>query len=238
MPAGGGAMKVMILAAGTGARLRPLTERLPKPLIRVGPESLIERHLRRLADAGFREIVINVCYKKQTIMDALGDGENYGVRIIYSDEGDVPLETGGGIRKALPLLGDGTWLVVNADVYTDWQARKLELPAEREAHLLLVDNPPHHPGGDFSLGHGLIGHAGENRLTYAGIGYYRPSLFATMPEGRFKLAQALKPAIARGVVGGEHCRDFWMDAGMPASLEALQKTVGGTDISLREKDKR
>ncbi len=220
-------MKAMILAAGAGTRLRPLTERLPKPLLRVNRESLIERHLRRLADAGFLEIVINVCHKKRMIMDTLGDGANYGVQIAYSDEGDTPLETGGGIRNALPLLGDGVWLVVNADIYTDWWPQKLQLPADREAHLLLVDNPPHHPGGDFTLDHDTVASAHENRLTYAGIGYYRPSLFTAMPAQSFKLVRALQPAIERGVVGGEHCRDFWMDAGTPASLEALQQTVGG-----------
>ncbi len=222
-------MKAMILAAGMGTRLRPLTERLPKPLIRVGEESLIERHLRRLAAAGFREVVINVCCKKQTIMDALGDGANYGVRITYSDEGDAPLETGGGIKKALPLLGDGAWLIINADIYTDWQPQRMEPPADREAYLLLVDNPPHHPGGDFGLEQGTVRLAGENRLTYAGIGYYRPALFTAMPGETFKLAQVLKPAIARGVVAGEHCRDFWMDAGTPESLETLRQTVGHSD---------
>ena len=218
-------MKAMILAAGMGTRLRPLTERLPKPLIRVGRESLVERWLRRLSAAGFREIVINVCYKKQTIMDALGDGANYGARIVYSDEGAAPLETGGGIKKALPLLGDDTCLVVNADIYTDWRPVRVDLPSGREAQLLLVDNPPHHPDGDFGLEHGTVRPSGESRLTYAGIGYYRPGLFAAMPGVRFKLSRVLKPAIERGVVGGEHCRDFWMDAGTPASLEALQRAV-------------
>ncbi len=220
-------MKAMILAAGTGTRLRPLTERLPKPLIRVGGESLIERHLRRLASAGFREIVINVCYKKRMITDLLGDGSRYGVQISYSDEGDEPLETGGGIKKALPLLGDGTWLVVNADVYTEWKAEKAQLPANRQAHLLLVDNPPHHPDGDFGLDRGEVKPARGKALTYAGIGYYRASLFATAPWERFKLAQALKPAVERGTVSGEHCNDLWMDAGTPAGLDALQAIVGG-----------
>ena len=218
-------MKAMILSAGTGTRLRPLTEQLPKPLVRVGSESLIERHLRRLCTAGFREVVVNVCYMKQTIMDALGDGTNYGVRIAYSDEGDVPLETGGGIKEALPLLGDGVWLIINADIYTDWQPRRMQLPADHEAHLLLVDNPPHHPDGDFSLETGAVKLADEGQLTYAGIGYYRPSLFAAMSGRKFKLAQMLKPAIKRGVIGGEYCRDFWMDAGTPAGLEALKRAV-------------
>ncbi len=220
-------MKALILAAGTGTRLRPLTERLPKPLIRVGGESLIERHLRRLANAGFREIVINVCYKKRMITELLGDGRRYGVQISYSDEGDEPLETGGGIKKALPLLGDGVWLVVNADVYTDWKAEKMQLAEGREAHLLLVDNPPHHPGGDFSLDHGEVKPAHGKTLTYAGIGYYRSSLFSTEPRERFKLTQVLNPAVERGAVSGERCRDLWMDAGTPASLAALQATVGG-----------
>lgn len=223
-------MKAMILAAGEGQRLRPLTERLPKPLIRVGGESLIERHIRRLAAAGFREIVINVCYKKRMITERLGDGSGYGVQIRYSDEGDgEPLETGGGIKKALPLLGDGVWLVVNADVYTEWEPRQAQLPPGRQAHLLLVENPPHHVQGDFGLERGevrpLHASASGETLTYAGIGYYRSSLFAEAPGERFKLAQVLKPAVERGEVGGERCNDFWMDAGTPASLEKLQKTV-------------
>ena len=219
-------MKAMILAAGTGTRLRPLTETLPKPLIRVGRETLIERHLRRLANAGFRNVVINVCYKKQMIMDALGDGKHYGVQITYSDEGDTPLETGGGIKKALPLLGDGVCLVINADVYTEWQPQRLELPAEYQAHLLMVDNPPHHPNGDFGLDHGVVIPANQNCLTYAGIGYYRPSLFAEIPAERFKLAQVLKSAIEHRGVSAIHCHDFWIDVGTPASLETLQRMVG------------
>ena len=218
-------MKAMILAAGAGTRLRPLTLQTPKPLIRVGGETLIERHLRRLASAGFREIVINVHYKARMVMDALGDGANCGVHIVYSEEdGEAPLETGGGIKRALKLLGDGPWLVVNADVYTDWMPRKATLSADRLAHLLLVDNPPHHPNGDFDLRDGVV--TGERRLTYSGIGYYRPELFANTTEKRFRLAQVLAPAVERGVVSGEHCRDLWMDAGTPESLGTLQKMVG------------
>lgn len=218
-------MKAMILAAGTGTRLRPLTEQLPKPLIRVGTETLIERILHKLADADFREIVINICYKKQMIMDALGDGKYYGVEITYSDEGEEPLETGGGIKKALPLLGDDVCLIVNADIYTDWQPQQFNLPAKHEAHLLLVDNPPHHPDGDFGLDHGVVTPARENCLTYAGIGYYRLSMFKDIDKTHFKLAQALKPAVRRGLIGGTHCRDFWMDAGTPASLAKLKEQI-------------
>ena len=218
-------MKALILAAGTGTRLRPLTEHLPKPLITIGGESLIERHLRRLAEAGFTDVVINVCHKKQMIMDALGDGTRYGTDIAYSDEGETPFETGGGIKKALPLLGDGVWLVINADVYSDWRPEPLALPAARQAHLLMVDNPPHHPDGDFALDNGLLTNDQHNRLTYAGIGYYRPSLFADVPQDHFKLAQVLEPAVARGVIGGEHYADFWMDAGTPQSLAALKQAA-------------
>ncbi len=212
----------MILAAGEGTRLRPLTNRVPKPLIRIGPCTLIERHLRRLANAGFTQIVVNVRYKKQLLVETLGDGANYGVDISYSDESDSVLDTGGGIKRALPLLGNDVFLVINADVYTDWQPATFDLPTDKQAHLLLVNNPRHHPGGDFSLERGVVTLAGKTRLTYAGIGYYRPALFATVPERRFKLAQVLATAIARHKISGEHCDDFWADVGTPESLAELK----------------
>ena len=219
-------MKAMILAAGEGTRLRPLTDRIPKPLIRIGQHSLIERHLQRLANAGFTRIVINVRYKKQLLVDALGDGTDYGMKISYSDESDAILDTGGGIKRALPLLGNDVFLAINADVYTDWQPATFDLPADRQVHLLLVENPRHHPGGDFALERGTVTPAERKRLTYAGIGYYRPELFAAMPGTRFKLAQVLKAAIAGGEVSGERYDGFWADAGTPESLAELKKSKG------------
>ena len=217
-------MKAMILAAGLGSRLRPLTESVPKPLIKVGKESLIENHLRRLANANFQEVIINVCYKKEIIMETLGDGANYGVQITYSEE-DKLLNTGGGIKKALPLLGNDIFLVINADVYTDWQAKELTLAPGRDAHLLLVNKPPHLPNGDFNLDHGKVTLDSKNRLTYSGIGYYRPSLFATISKSHFGLAEVIKLAIQREAVGGEHCHDFWTDVGTPENLDVLQRTI-------------
>lgn len=215
----------MILAAGEGTRLRPLTNEIPKPLIRVGQQSLIERHLQRLANAGFTHIVINVRYKKQLLIDTLGDGINYGIKIIYSEETDAVLDTGGGIKRALPLLGNDVFLAINADVYTDWEPGRFDLPEDKQAHLLLVENPPHNPGGDFSLDDGIATLAHKNRLTYAGIGYYRPALFATTSKDRFKLAQLLNPAAAQGKVSGERCHDFWMDAGTLQSLAELRQKI-------------
>ena len=219
-------MKAMILAAGEGTRLRPLTDRIPKPLIRIGRHTLIERHLQRLAHAGFTQIVINVRHKKELLTGTLGDGANYGVEISYSNESDAMLDTGGGIKRALPLLGNDVFLTINADVYTDWQPATFDLPADKQAHLLLVENPRHHPGGDFALERGMVTLAEKNRLTYAGIGYYRPALFAAAPEPRFKLAQVLRPLIAKGAISGERCHDFWADAGTPESLAELRKSRG------------
>jgi MurNAc alpha-1-phosphate uridylyltransferase len=213
----------MILAAGRGERMRPLTDHTPKPLLPVAGRPLIVWHIERLARAGIRDLVINHAHLGQQIEQVLGDGAQWGVAIRYSAEGEGrALETGGGIQRALPLLGEAPFLVVNADVWTDLDPRRLYLRAGALAHLVLVDNPAHHPHGDFHLRNGWLQAGGEPRLTYSGIGVYSPSLFADCAAGAFPLAPLLREAIGRGRVSGEHHRGRWIDVGTPQRLDALQ----------------
>ena len=220
-------MKAMILAAGRGERMRPLTDHTPKPLLQAGGKPLIVWHIERLAQAGFRELVINHAHLGRQIEEALGRGERWGVRISYSDEGEA-LETAGGIANALPLLGDRPFLVVNGDVYTDYDFERLRSqPMEGvAAHLVLVDNPPQHPAGDFGLADGKLVEQGEERLTFSGIGVYRPEFFASVaPGARAKLAPLLFAALASGQVTAEHYRGVWVDVGTPERLQALDRTL-------------
>lgn len=227
----------MILAAGRGERMRPLTDALPKPLLRVGGKSLIEYHLENLARAGFAEIVINHAHLGQMIEAALGNGERYGIDIRYSHE-PAALETAGGIARALPLLKDGSksnhgvqpFLTVNADIYCEIDfARLLPVlrymqanPEENLAYLVLVDNPEHHPGGDFVLDSDKVALPGKNNLTFSGIGVYQPAFFRdVLPGSVAKLAPLLRQAIAAGKIGGEHYRGAWMDVGTPERLRLL-----------------
>ncbi|MFL1552070.1 N-acetylmuramate alpha-1-phosphate uridylyltransferase MurU [Pseudomonas sp. D47] len=214
-------MKAMILAAGKGERMRPLTLHTPKPLVQAGGKRLIEYHLEALAKAGFSEIVINHAWLGQQIESYLGDGAQFGLRIQYSAEGE-PLETGGGIFKALPLLGDEPFLLVNGDVWTDFDfASLLNKPLEGLAHLVMVDMPGHAPtGGDFYLSGGLLHDAapGADNLTFSGISVLDPQLFAGCSAGAFKLAPLLRVAMAKGVVTGEHMTGRWIDVG---TLERL-----------------
>lgn len=213
-------MRAMILAAGRGERMRPLTDSCPKPLLEVAGTPLIIYQLRRLAAAGYREVVINLAYRGEMIRSALGNGTDLGLRLFYSDEGDHALETGGGIHHALPLLGGAPFLVVNADVWCDHSLEPRDL-GEDLAHLVLVDNPPQHPEGDFSLEKGRIGSARENCLTFSGIGFYRPELFLEAPVGAFPLAPLLRQAMDKRRVSGEHYSGHWFDIGTPERLAAL-----------------
>ena len=225
-------MRAMILAAGRGERMRPLTDRLPKPLLSVGGQPLIVWHLRRLAAAGIRDVVINHAWLGHEIEQALGDGSTYGVQIRYSAETSA-LETAGGIVQALPLLGDEPFLVVNGDVWCDWDpaaaaglARTLP---EGGAWLLLADNPPQHPAGDFRLdADGSVHAQGEPRLTFAGIGVYHPSLFADVPrDAAAPLAPLLRQAMARGLVRGARHQGKWTDVGTPQRLADLDAELTG-----------
>lgn len=213
-------MRAMILAAGRGERMRPLTDHTPKPLLRAGGLTLIEYHLHGLVAAGFREIVINHAHLGAQIEAFLGDGRRYGATISYSAEGTA-LETGGGIFRALPLLGDAPFVVVNGDVWSDYPLARLQRAPAGLAHLVLVDNPAHHPRGDFHLqGEQVVGE-GEPRLTFSGIGLYRRELFAGCRDGAFPLAPLLRKAMAAGQVSGEHFTGHWTDVGTPQRLAEL-----------------
>ncbi len=222
-------MRAMILAAGRGERLRPITDRLPKPLVPVGGRPLIEHHLHALARAGFREVVVNLAHLGAQIRASLGDGARFGLVIRYSDEGGRGLETGGGIHRALPLLGDEPFLVVNADIYTDYPFAPPPLAEGDLAHLVLVDNPTHHPRGDFRLDENGRVHAhGGPRLTFAGIGVYRPELFRRCQGGAFPLAPLLREAMAAGRVSGEHYCGRWVDVGTRERLEEANRLAEET----------
>lgn len=212
----------MLLAAGRGERLRPLTDTLPKPLVAVAGKPLIVYHLEALAKAEVREVVINLSWLGEQIRAALGDGSRYGVRIAYSEEGPVPLEAGGGIHRALPLLGSGPFLVVNADVWTDMEFTRVPILDEgADAHLMLAPNPPHHPRGDFGLEGELVVERDTDRYTYTGVGVYRPELFKGCAPGKFPLLPLLKRAIAARRLRGEVYRGEWLDIGSPDRLAAL-----------------
>ncbi|MBT2297048.1 N-acetylmuramate alpha-1-phosphate uridylyltransferase MurU [Pseudomonas fluorescens] len=219
-------MKAMILAAGKGERMRPLTLTTPKPLVRAGGVPLIEYHLRALARAGFKDIVINHAWLGQQIEDYLGDGSRFGVSIHFSPEGE-PLETGGGIFRALPLLGEEAFLVVNGDIWTDYDFSALRRPLDGLAHLVLVDNPEHHPGGDFILADGQIhdGGAAADKLTYSGIAVLHPRLFEGCLDGAFKLAPLLRKAMAEGQVSGEHLKGHWVDVGTHERLAQVETLI-------------
>ena len=218
-------MKALILAAGRGERMRPLTDRIPKPLLQAGGRALIEHIIQALVYAGLRELVVNHAWRGAAIEEALGDGRRYGVRIVYSPEPEGALETGGGIVQALPLLGE-TFLVVNGDIWTDFPFRRLaDLAPAGLAHLVLVDNPAHHADGDFVLEGGRVCMQGGPRLTFAGIGVYRAAFFAGRAPGRFALAPLLRAAMERGQVSGEHHRGRWFDVGTPERLARLDAAL-------------
>ena len=214
-------MRAMLLAAGRGERMRPITDSTPKPLVRVGGRPLIAWHLAALARAGIREVVINLSWLGAQVRATLGDGRDYGVSITYSEEGPVPLETGGGIFRAVPLLGPGPFLVVNADIWTDIDFAALALEAHAHARLLLIPNPPHHPRGDFGLEGDLVVTRDTDRHTYTGVGMYRPEFFAGCTPGRFPLLPLLNRAIAAGVVRGQVHRGEWCDVGTVERLASL-----------------
>ncbi len=211
----------MILAAGRGERMRPLTEKLPKPLLEVGGHRLIEYHLAALVDFGIREVVINLSWLGDRIREALGDGAARGISIRYSTEGPEPLGTGGGIEAALPLLGEQPFLVLNGDVWTDFPLRSLKAPPGSLAHLVLVDNPGHHPAGDFALETGGRVGAGADKLTYSGLSILDPALFAGCARGVSELKPLLDSALAAGRLTGQRHRGAWCDVGTPGRLAAL-----------------
>lgn len=233
-------MKALIFAAGLGERMRPLTNHTPKPLLVAGGKPLIVWHLEKLAAIGVRDVVINTSWLADQFPQALGDGSRWGLRLHYSYEGTAPLETGGGMLHALPLLGDDPFLLVNGDIWTDYDFARLPREPAGLAHLVMVDRPGHATNGDFALDDG--GHVradGSNLLTYAGLGIYRPALLANWREAvaaepgagevppRFRLAPILKEAMPDGLISGEHHRDRWTDVGTPERLATLDAQLGG-----------
>ncbi|MGB7816406.1 MAG: nucleotidyltransferase family protein [Methylotenera sp.] len=214
-------MKAMILAAGRGERMRPLTDHTPKPLLKVGGKPLIVWHLERLAQAGFKEIVINHAHLGEQIENALGNGAQWGVSIQYSTE-KVALETAGGIAYALNLLGDAPFLVVNGDIYIEIDFATLTLKPNHLAHLVLVDNPPQHAQGDFSIESGMLKNEGTQRLTFSGVGVYHPDLFANIIKGQpAKLAPLLRQAIDDKRATAQYYQGVWHDIGTPERLKQL-----------------
>lgn len=220
-------MKAMILAAGLGERMRPLTETCPKPLLRAGGKCLIDFHLEKLATAGFAEVVVNSAWLSEQITDYLGDGERYGLRILHSVEGE-PLETAGGIIKALPLLGEAPFLLVNGDIWTDFDFARLKDCRPDSAHLVMVDNPAHNPAGDFSLGEGgRLCRGGDAALTFSGISVWQPRCFAGLPVARMAMKPRFDEALAEGSLSGEYYSGQWWDIGTPERLGNLDRYLRG-----------
>jgi MurNAc alpha-1-phosphate uridylyltransferase len=222
----------LILAAGLGERMRPLTTHTPKPLLEVRGKPLIVHHIEKLVAADVRYIVINTSHLAEQFPDALGDGSRWGVRIRYSYEGTTPLETGGGMHKALPLLGPEPFVVVSADVWSDIDYAALPREPEGVAHLVMVDNPAFHPNGDFALAaDGRLyegnGPAGAERLTFGNVGVYRREIVENEPAGRFKLLPMYRRAIAEGRLSGEKYDGFWRNIGTPAQLDELRDSLAG-----------
>ena len=220
-------MKAMILAAGRGERMRPLSDRMPKPLLEVAGRPLIHYHLEALAKAGVNDVVINLSWLGEQIRDALADGHDWNLTLHFSEEGHPPLETGGGIFRALPMLGPDPFLVVNGDVWSDFPFDTLVLADRDLAHLVLVDNPAHHRQGDFVLAETRVRDDSSQgpRLTFSGIGVYRPELFVGCDGGAFSLIPVLEAAMARDQVSGSHYSGKWLDVGTPDRLTALEKLI-------------
>ncbi len=217
-------MKAMILSAGRGERMRPLTDTLPKPLLEVRGKPLIVHHIQRLAKNGFKEIVINIAHLGEKIPAALGDGSQWGVRLHYSDERQSgALESAGGIKKALKLLGEDPFLVVNGDIYCDYDFDVNFTLKDKLAHLILVPNPPHNPKGDFALKDNLLLNAADTMYTFSGIGYYHPKLFDEVTLQKSPLAPLLRKFIAKSQISGEVFNKLWHDIGTPERLKEINE---------------
>ena len=235
-------MRALVFAAGKGERMRPLTEHTPKPLLEAGGKPLLVWHLEKLAALGVREVVVNISWLANCFEPVLGDGSRWGLRLHYSHEGAEPLETGGGMLKALALLGDAPFLAVNGDIWTDYDFALLPSQPTGLAHLVMVDNPSQHPRGDFHLdARQQLHDAGAPTLTYSGIGLYHPDILqgwrgvignvagVELDPPRFKLAPLLKSAMAQGKISGEHHRGRWTDVGTPERLAILDAELRGED---------
>lgn len=224
-------MQAMILAAGRGERMRPLTDATPKPLLQAGGRALIDHHLLALAAAGIKDVVINLAYRGEQIKAHVDSRSACGLRVRYSLEPAGALDTGGGIQQALALLGKAPFMIINADVWTDYPLPRLTKVLEDDtavlAHLVLVDNPPQHRSGDFGLYNGRVQNQAATCLTYSGLSLLRPELFAACQPGRFSLVPLLRRAAAAGQVSGEHYQGRWRDIGTPARLAQLDRQLSG-----------
>jgi len=215
----------MILAAGRGERLRPLTDEIPKPLIEVDGQSLLERHLDNVRSAGIKTVVINLGWLGNMIVDRVGSGTGYGLEVVYSQEGDDILETGGGIHKALPVLGNEPFLVVNADIYTDMPVPDVSLEDACLGHLVMVPTPDYREHGDFNIDAGLIRNDANATYTFSGVAIYRPKFFDGCEAGRFSVAPMLREAADRGQLSGSLYEGMWADAGTRERLAALKASL-------------
>jgi len=211
----------MVLAAGRGERLRPLTDRVPKSLVEVQGQSLLERHLESVRAAGITTVVINLGWLGDRIVERIGSGSRYGLEVIYSQEGDNILETGGGIHNALPDLGSEPFLVVNADIYTDMPVPKLQLADSHLGHLVMVPTPDYREHGDFDIHDGLVRNGERPAYTFSGVAIYRPEFFDGCEAGRFPLAPMLREAADRGELSGSLYEGLWADIGTPERLATL-----------------
>jgi MurNAc alpha-1-phosphate uridylyltransferase len=218
--------RAMILAAGRGERMRPLTDRVPKPLLEVHGKPLIQYHIEKLAHAGISRIVINLAWLGSMIRDRLKDGSEFGVRIEYSEESPSALETAGGIFRALPLLGAAPFLVMNGDIFTDYPVAHAALAPGRDAHVVLVPNPPQHAGGDFGLEHGVALPSAPLRYTFSGVAVYRPQFFADCVDGAFPLKPLLLRSMSAQRCSAELYTGIWEDVGTPERLAALNARLG------------
>lgn len=220
-------MKAMVLAAGRGERLRPLTDRIPKPLVALGGKTLIARHLEALSEAGFDQVVINLAWLGEQIEQSLGDGSRFGLSIAYSHEPPGALETAGGIIQALPLLGDKPFLMISGDVLCAYPlARLRSRPLKAQGHLVMVANPEHHRHGDFAIDADQRLVHGPSTLTFSGIAVLDPALFAGLAPGRRALRPVFERAIASGQLTGEHYRGLWSDIGTPERLTEAERLLG------------
>lgn len=218
-------MKAMILAAGHGTRMRPLTDHTPKPLLEAGGKPLIVWHIEKLKQAGFQDIVINIAWLGDQIPNSLGDGSKFGVNLHYSDEqNEGALETAGGIVKALHLLGNKPFLAINGDIWCDYPLTKQNpIADDMLAHLILVNNPSHNPDGDFAINSNVIKSEGSVKYTFSGIGYYHPKFFQNLPQGKRPLAPLLREKMAIKKITGEFFSGDWRDIGTPERLAELDR---------------
>ena len=216
-------MSAMILAAGRGERLRPVTDVTPKALVEVNGVSLLERHLQRLADAKIKTVVINLGWLGEQIAERIGSGQQYGLQVVYSPEYDNILDTGGGIKRALPLLEKAPFWIINADIYTDMALPNIKLDPESLAHLVLVPTPAHKAVGDFELRDGKIRNSDNMDLTYSGMAFYRPKFFAKSGGGRFSVVPLLREAADDGLIEGSLYEGAWEDVGTPERLQKLNQ---------------